>query len=563
MDLNQILPQSSASAKPQPALQETVPVGKSSAAPSATRKNFSSVLRTVHREDGQALRKGSDASGRSAAPAGNDLHEMRRSEREPSSGSTETQHSGGELSDGRTTDTGCSTSADAERPDDDSEGQSDLQADTITPGLILALLQTPAADQAPAAAVSPAPVSPGSEGSEGFDQPDQLSLLPADSSQPVVLPAPLTGAGAGTDVSEAMKPSITISATEDQPLAALEESTAPVIHTDPASNLTAPVLASAQTKEEADSEEGASGVSTSHAKDAPTRMSAVLEETRLEATLVPADHPAELPRAATHPEQPAGLARFAGNAEFRPLRDPEAMAPRPEPGQEASAEGTPAERPLSGPDGWTVFAPHDPQSDRPFTDREPGRQSADDTALRQGAPVPVDSHHNGSWPASTLTLGQSTQPAQGLREPHAEAGMANMPAVTEASEAGENAFPSLSKSVVFEVDQSDLGRIQVRVAMTNDVVHTHFTSDRSEIGTLLWNGQDRLQSALHASGLDMGQFRVDLERQGAGRSFQQGPPHEQGRGWQEQSGRSQGDPGATDISDGRRGASRGVLNLVA
>lgn len=560
MDMNQILPQSSASPRPQSAVQETVPVGKSSAAPSATRKNFSSVLRTVHREDGQALRKGSDVPGRSDAPADDDLREMRRSEREPSPGSTETQRSGCELSDGRTTDTGCSTSAGAERPEDDPEGRLDLHADTITPGLILALLQTPAAGQATAAPVLPG--SNGFEGSEGFDQPDQLSILPADSSRPVMLPAPLSAAGAVADASEGMKPSKTIS-TNDQPPAALEEDTAPVVHPDPASSLTAPVLSSNQIKQEPDPEEGAAGTSTAQANDAPTRISAVAEGNRSETTHVPADRPAEPPRAATHPEQPAGLARFAGDVEFRPLRNPESMAPRPEPGQAASAEEPPAEQPLPGPDGFTVSAPQGSQSDRPFTDQEPGRQPAEDTALRPGAPVLIESHQNGSGPQPALIAGQSGQPAQGLPDPHAATGMAPIPSVAAASEAGEHAFPALSKSVVFEVAQSELGRVQVRVAMTNDVVHTHFTSDRSEIGTLLWNGQDRLQSALQASGLDMGQFRVDLERQGAGRSFQEGPPHEQGRGWQEQSGRSQGEPGTSESSDGRRGAPRGMLNLVA
>lgn len=483
------------------------------------------------------------------------MREVRRSEREPLPGSAETQHSGCELSDGRTTDTGCSISAGAERPEDDQEGRPDLQAGTVTPGLILALLQTPAAALATAAPVLP--------DSEGFDQPDHLALLPADSTEPVMLPPPLSGAVAVADASEAMKPSKTISATGEQPLAALEEGTARVIHPDPASSLTAPVLSSGHIKQEADSDEGAAGTSTAQANEAPIRISAVPEETRSEAALVPAERPVEPPRAATHPEQPAGPARPAGDIQFRSLRDSEATAARPDRGQEAFAEETSAEQPLSGPDGLTVLAPQDSQSDRPSTDQEPGWQQADDTTLRQDEPVLVEARQNGSGPQPGLIGAQSGQPAQGLPDAHSETGTAPIPSVTPGSEAGENAFPAFSKSVVFEVAQSDLGRVQVRVAMTNDVVHTYFTSDRSEIGTLLWNGQDRLQSALQASGLDMGQFRVDLERQGAGRSFQQGPPHEQGRGWQEPSGRSQGEPGAPDPSDGRRSAPRGMLNLVA
>ncbi len=151
-------------------------------------------------------------------------------------------------------------------------------------------------------------------------------------------------------------------------------------------------------------------------------------------------------------------------------------------------------------------------------------------------------------------------------DPHPATAMAPASALAAASRPDEAAFPVMSKSVVFEVAQSDLGRVQVRVAMTNDVVHTHFTPDRSDVGTLLWNGQDRLQTALQASGLAMGQFSVDVERHGAGRSFQQGPSYEQNRTGHEQSGRSHGDHvsnNSSDSSDGRSGALRGLLNLVA
>ncbi len=77
----------------------------------------------------------------------------------------------------------------------------------------------------------------------------------------------------------------------------------------------------------------------------------------------------------------------------------------------------------------------------------------------------------------------------------------------------EPAFLTNTRSVSFEVAQPDLGRVNVRVSLSQDLVHTHFSSDRTDVGQLLMGGQDRLQSALQASGFDMGQFRVSIDRQ--------------------------------------------------
>ncbi|MBL8037823.1 MAG: hypothetical protein JNN16_10010, partial [Nitrospira sp.] len=65
-----------------------------------------------------------------------------------------------------------------------------------------------------------------------------------------------------------------------------------------------------------------------------------------------------------------------------------------------------------------------------------------------------------------------------------------------------------------------------------------------------------------ASGLDMGQFRVDIDRQNGGRSFQQGLFQEQG-----QSGHQGFQGGAKEQargwSDDTRSLLQGRLNLVA
>lgn len=87
----------------------------------------------------------------------------------------------------------------------------------------------------------------------------------------------------------------------------------------------------------------------------------------------------------------------------------------------------------------------------------------------------------------------------------------------------------LSRSVAFEVSRPDLGHVNVRVAVRNDLVHAHLSSDRLDVAQYLAAGHDRLQSALQANGLEMGQFRVDVDRHGAGRSFHQGPSYDQDR----------------------------------
>ncbi len=157
---------------------------------------------------------------------------------------------------------------------------------------------------------------------------------------------------------------------------------------------------------------------------------------------------------------------------------------------------------------------------------------------------------------------------------HGRAGSGAMPSPPNASFVSQGqpvapvhdpAEPSVSvmtRSVVFGVERPDLGHVNIRVAMTNDVVHTHLSADRPEVGQFLINGQDRLQAAFQANGLDMGQFRVDIDRQGAGRSFQHGQSQEQGQTWDQGSqGTKWGQ--SPDRQDEQRTSLHGLLNVVA
>jgi hypothetical protein len=119
-----------------------------------------------------------------------------------------------------------------------------------------------------------------------------------------------------------------------------------------------------------------------------------------------------------------------------------------------------------------------------------------------------------------------------------------------------------TKSMVLELSQADLGRVNIRVAVNQDIVHTHFSSDRSDMGQYLQSGQERLQSALQTSGLDLGRFQVDIDRQSAGRSFQQPASQGQSNGHSSQ-GESRNSGQEREEFTRETTPRRGMLNLVA
>jgi len=165
-------------------------------------------------------------------------------------------------------------------------------------------------------------------------------------------------------------------------------------------------------------------------------------------------------------------------------------------------------------------------------------------ALAVGAFGSLNHGAQAAAPSSSSTLAQ-TQSGQSI--PH----VADQPTAM------------MMRTVVLSVAQPDLGQVNVRVAMTNDVVHTYLSTDRPEVGQFLLNGQDRLQSSLQMSGFDLGQFRVDIDRQGAGRSFQQGfSQGQQGQAQNQDSQWMDGERGTHRYDDAHAPLQR-RLNLVA
>ena len=168
---------------------------------------------------------------------------------------------------------------------------------------------------------------------------------------------------------------------------------------------------------------------------------------------------------------------------------------------------------------------------------------------------------NGSVADSTVP-GSSRQTSSLPGTPAATLFASQTPSGSGVEDTARLAGTPAMRSVVVNVTQPDLGHVNIRVAMANDVVHTHFSSDRLEVGQFIVHGQDRLQAALQSSGLDMGQFRVDIDRQSGGRSFQQGGSPDHGQSWS-QGSHGMGQESRQDQQDPMRGPLPGLLNLVA
>ena len=246
--------------------------------------------------------------------------------------------------------------------------------------------------------------------------------------------------------------------------------------------------------------------------------------------------------------------------------DQKPVAPQPPVStrEEAPKEETTKKSAPALPHSWDELVQPDKQSDMAGSNNQDTHPDRSNTPLPQSAALPSLNAQGtgGAHAETTFALGTVIQPMPRSIDAHQTPPVPAPPPVVAEHDLSNAPIPALSRSVVFEVAQPDLGRVNVRVALTNDVVHAHLSSDRPEVGQYLLNGQDRLQTALQASGLDMGQFRVHVERQFAQHGGQEGLS----RGYEERSQQQRGherhqDQGTDALSNDRQRA--GVLSLFA
>lgn len=269
---------------------------------------------------------------------------------------------------------------------------------------------------------------------------------------------------------------------------------------------------------------------------------------------------AVMPEAGAHPENLAQLQP--------PVREDvrQAVQARPEPLSEQipSENRSASDEPTVTAAAWQSFSEeHQSQTGADLSEQEHRDGQGDNLFSASAGAAPGLGNAQAGYTGVASSVADSKAGAVG--QPAAPTHQAPQPAAPHAVQTPDwmpAEGPNRTRSVVLEVAQADLGRVNIRVAVNQDTVHAYFTSDRSEVGQFLVNGQDKLQAALQNAGLDMGQFRVDIDRQSAGRSFQHQTPQGQDQ-WQEpyREGGAQGQAheSARTVSSHRPG----MLNLVA
>jgi flagellar hook-length control protein FliK len=81
------------------------------------------------------------------------------------------------------------------------------------------------------------------------------------------------------------------------------------------------------------------------------------------------------------------------------------------------------------------------------------------------------------------------------------------------------------QSVHVQLPSHDSTPLSVRISMTDQTVHTQFTTDQNDLGALLFARQEQLQQSLAKSGLELGQFQVHIDQ----RNQQESLPDRQSR----------------------------------
>ena len=121
-----------------------------------------------------------------------------------------------------------------------------------------------------------------------------------------------------------------------------------------------------------------------------------------------------------------------------------------------------------------------------------------------------------------------------------------------------------SAGLHLEVHPANTGPVQLRVSLANHTVHTNVITDRAELGNYLLARQGHLEQAFQTNGLDMGQFRVLVDRQGYGQTGHEGTPHSKDDRPNKQD-HDRGDPAPQDDTPGRThtGEAERTLHLVA
>jgi flagellar hook-length control protein FliK len=128
-----------------------------------------------------------------------------------------------------------------------------------------------------------------------------------------------------------------------------------------------------------------------------------------------------------------------------------------------------------------------------------------------------------------FTTARQNQSSLGAGSPTGTPAAADQLKMTQAflteDRSSHTAVPETAHTVHMDLPTHDSGPLSVRISVTDQMVHTQFTTDRSDLGQFLLARQDQLQQDLTKSGLELGQFQVHINRHGQ----QEAPPEGQSR----------------------------------
>ena len=242
---------------------------------------------------------------------------------------------------------------------------------------------------------------------------------------------------------------------------------------------------------------------------------------------------------------------------------PHRELPPPLPSPEAGGEERAGKSTAIEPHGLRALSDSGQHSDVLWSDQNEGQFASEKHPWAAHAPMASsESDLPDDQSAQSVIAGNTPSPQSRPVDSRSASPAGSAASVSPAHDI-EPYIPTMSRSVVFEIAEPDLGRINIRVALANELVHAYLSPDRSEVGQFLMSGQDRLQAALQSNGLEMGQFRVDIDRQSAGRPFQQGSSQDQSRTWQQAPNGSPPETGFFERQNETSLSYAGRLNLVA
>ncbi len=125
--------------------------------------------------------------------------------------------------------------------------------------------------------------------------------------------------------------------------------------------------------------------------------------------------------------------------------------------------------------------------------------------------------------------------------------------------------PSVMQAVSLDLEPADLGPINVRIFMMDRTVHAHIRTEHMDLGQGMLSQQQQLETKLHDSGLEMGQFKVTVDQQQFSRGDAQSWLRQEGE-WRPATDapnhrRAESDTGASTVSGPQRRP--GIVSIFA